>query len=88
MKGRTVTMNLKVNDYTSRVLGVIKEKYGLRDKAEALDRFTKLYGEDFVEEEVREEYIKKLLEISERDIKKYGNKAMTIKELDEICGVG
>lgn len=32
-------MNLKVKGYTSRVLGVVKEKYGLRDKGEAMVKF-------------------------------------------------
>jgi|GEM_PF-985996 len=46
-----VTMNLKVNEYTSRVLGVIKEKYGLKDKAAALDKFAKMCGQKYVSEE-------------------------------------
>ena len=81
MKGRTVTMNLKANDYTSRVLGVVKEKFGLRDRSEALDRFVDLYGEDFVDKEVKEEYVKKILEIDERHTRKYGLRARTTAEI-------
>ena len=55
MKGRTVTMNLRAKDYTNRVLGVIKEKYGLRDKSEALDKFAEMCGDEFVEEEINGE---------------------------------
>lgn len=50
-----VTMNLKVNDYTSRVLGVIKEKYGLRDKAQALDKFAEMCGQKYISKEDLEE---------------------------------
>ena len=81
MKGRTVTMNLRAKDYTNRVLGVIKEKYGLRDKSEALDKFAEMCGDEFVEEEVKEEYIKKILEIDERHTKKYGLRSRTLTEI-------
>lgn len=81
---KTVTMNVKVKDYTSRVIGVVKEKYGLKDKGEALDKFAELYGENELEEEVREDVIKEVIESTERHIKKYGFKAMTIKELDNL----
>lgn len=48
---RQVCMNLKVNEYTSRVLGVIKEKYGLKDKAQALDKFAQIYGDKYISAE-------------------------------------
>ncbi|KKP82513.1 MAG: UvrABC system protein B [Candidatus Moranbacteria bacterium GW2011_GWF1_35_5] len=49
--GKTVTMNVKVKDYTNRVLGVVKEKYGLKDKGEALDKFAEIFGDDYIEKE-------------------------------------
>ena len=33
-----------LNDYTNKVLNVIKAKYGLNDKSEALNKFADLYG--------------------------------------------
>ena len=83
--GKEVTVNLKVKDYTSRVLGVVKEKYGLRDKGDALDKFAEMYGEEFVEPEVKEEVIREVIESCDRHIKKYGFRKMSIKELDKIC---
>ena len=83
--GKTVTMNVKVKDYSSRVLGVVKEKYGLNDKGEALDKFAEMFGEEFVEPEVREEVVREVIESCDRHIKKYGFKSMTAKELDKIC---
>jgi hypothetical protein len=77
----SVSMNLKVKDYTSRVLGVVKEKYGLKDKAEALDRFAEMYGDEFVDREVKEELIKEVIESCERHIKKYGFRSRSIAEL-------
>lgn len=84
--GKTVMMNLKVKDYTSRVLGVVKEKYGLRDKSEAMDKFADMYGEEFVEREVKDSYIKKILRIEEDYFKKHPNRRMTDKELDALFG--
>ena len=72
-------MNLKVNDYTSRVLGVIKEKYGLKDKAKALDKFAELYGQKYISaEELAEAKQKAVSDIkNEKDpLKLYGYKRL------------
>ena len=82
---RAVTMNLRAEDYTRRVLGVVKEKYGLKDKSQALNKFAEMFGDEFVEKEVREEVIKEVIASCDRHIKKYGFKSMTTKELDELC---
>ena len=82
-----VNVNLTVDDYTNRVLGVVKEKYGLRDKGEALVKIAHSYGHDLVEEEVSEDYMKKMIERCDSHIKKYGYRKMTDKELDKLFGV-
>jgi len=74
-------MSITVEDYTSKVLGVVKEKYALKDKGNAMDKIVDLYGENFIEREVSEEVIKELIEDSERHIKKHGFKGTTIKNL-------
>ncbi len=85
-ESNVVAMSVRVKEYTSRVLGVLKEKYGLRDKGEALDKFAELFGDEFVEKEVKDEYIKKILEIEESHFKKYGYRKMSDKELDALFG--
>lgn len=82
------SMSISVNDYTSRVLGVIKEKFGLKDKAEALDKFADMYGEEFVEKEVKEDLLKRMITECEswEKLHKFRRK-MTIEELDKLCGV-
>jgi len=82
---KSVTMNLKVKEYTSRVLGVVKEKYGLKDKAAALDKFAEIYGEEFVEPEVKDEVVQEVIDSCERHIKKYGFRKMSIEEFDKLC---
>jgi len=81
---REVTMNIKVKNYTSRVLGVVKEKYGLRDKGDALDKFAEMYGEEFVEPEVREEVVREVIESCDKHIKKYGFRSRTTKDLRKL----
>jgi len=82
---KAVTMNIKVKDYTSRVLGVVKEKYGLRDKGAALDKFAEMYGEELVEPEVKEEVIREVIESCNRHIRKYGFRKMSTSEFDRLC---
>ena len=81
---KTLTMNIKVKDYTNRALGVVKEKYGLRDKGDALDKFAEMYGEEFVEPEVKEEIIREVIESCNRHIKKYGFRSRSVKDLRKI----
>ncbi len=83
----TVAMNLKVKKYTSQVLGVIKEKYDLRDKSEALDRFAESFGEEFVDREIKDEVVAEVIKVCEAHEKKYGKRSMSIEELRKLCGV-
>lgn len=80
-------MNLRVTDYTRRVLGVVKEKFGLKDKAQALDKFVELHGDEFVEKEVNEEIAREVIRSCNAHIKKYGFRKRSLKELAELCGV-
>ena len=83
----SVSISMQIDDYTNRVLGVIKEKFGLKDKTEALNKFAAMYGEEFVEREIKEEVIKEMIEGCEQHIKKHGFRKMSLKELDKLCGM-
>tara|TARA_Y100000310_G_C20063663_1_gene526150 strand:+ start:234 stop:476 length:243 start_codon:yes stop_codon:yes gene_type:complete len=74
-------MNVKVKKYTGRVIGVVKEKYGLKDKGQAMDKFAEMFGEEFVEPEVKEEVIRDIITSTERHIKKYRFRSRTTKDL-------
>ncbi len=84
MEKNKVAVNFRIKHYTNQVLGVVKEKYALRDKAEALDKFTEIYGTEFVEPEVKEEFVKDVIESCNRHIKRYGYKSMNKKEFKEL----
>ena len=81
-----VDARVKLNKYSNQVLGVIKAKYDLHDKSEALNKFFNLYGENEVEPKVKESYIKKLLKIEEDYYYKYPHRRMTNKGLDKLFG--
>lgn len=82
---KMVFARININDYTNRVLNVIKAKFGLNDKSQAINKFAEMYGEDLVEKEVRDEYIKEIIKIEKEHFKKYGYRKMSIKELDKLC---
>lgn len=79
-----VDARVSLNDYTNRVLAVVKAKYDLNDKSQALNKFIEMYGENEVEPRVKESYVKKVLKIEEEHFKKHGYAAMSKKELDEL----
>ena len=83
-----VTLNLHVDAYTNRVLGMVKEAFGLKNKSEALKKFARLHGDDFINEQVSPQIARELKAIDEAHTKKYGMRKMTLEELDKLTGVG
>ncbi|PJA19907.1 MAG: hypothetical protein COX63_01190, partial [Candidatus Diapherotrites archaeon CG_4_10_14_0_2_um_filter_31_5] len=75
-----VDARVSLNHYSNKVLAVVKAKYELKDKSEALNKFIDAYGENEVEKEVKESYIKKILKIEKDHIKKYGYRHTSIQE--------
>lgn len=79
--GAEVNVNLHIDDYTNRVLGVIKERFGLKDKSKALMYLAKKCGQEYVEPEVKDEFIQEVLRISNEHKKKYGLRTTNMKKL-------
>jgi hypothetical protein len=75
---------VEIDQYTNRVLGVIKGKYGLKDKGQAVNKFAELHGDEFVEKDVSEDVVAEAIAISSRHLKKYGIRKMKDKELDAL----
>jgi len=84
---KMISARVELDDYSNRVLGIIKIKFGLKDKSEALNKFIELYGEEIMEKEANEEYIKKIIDVTKKHFEKYSNKKMTLQELDKLCEV-
>ena len=70
-----------LSNYANRVLNVVKAKYDLNDKSEALNKFIDIYGENEVEHEVKDSYVKKILKIEKDHLKKYGYRHTSLKDL-------
>ena len=79
-----VYARITLSDYANKVLNVVKGKFGLQDKSEAINRFIEMYGEDLVEKEANDTYIKKVLEMEKEHLRKHGNRKMSLRQLDAL----
>lgn len=81
----TVTLNVKVDEYSNRVLEVVKAVYGLPNKSEAFNKIVHELGAKMIEPELREDFARQALAETEAWEKKYGFKrSMSLKELDGL----
>ncbi|MDO8656646.1 MAG: DUF2683 family protein [Nanoarchaeota archaeon] len=82
-----VYARITLNEYANKVLNVIKAKFDLNDKSEAINKFVDLFGDEIVEKEANEQYVKRIIEIEKKHLQKYGQRKMTLHELDKICNL-
>lgn len=54
---------INIDDQTNRILNIVKAKFGLKDKSEAIDRMAYEYQELILEPELRPEYVEKAQKI-------------------------
>jgi hypothetical protein len=73
-----------LDDYSNKVVNVVKAKYGLKDKSEALNQFLHTYGQEETDLDAKDEYVEKIEKIIKNHYKKYGYKSMSLEELDEL----
>lgn len=66
-----VSARVELKPYSNRVISVVKAKYDLKDKSEALNKFIELYGREEVEPEVKENYVKKILTLERNYFKRH-----------------
>jgi hypothetical protein len=57
---------ININDSANRILNIVKAKYGLKDKSQAIEIMAEKYAEDLLEPELRPEYIEKLNRIEKQ----------------------
>ncbi len=50
---------IDITEEANRILNILKAKYGLKDKSDAINIMAGKYGEEFLEPQLRPEYIKK-----------------------------
>ena len=51
---------INIDEKTNRILNILKAKYGLKDKSQAIDVMAQQYEKELLEPELRPEYIKKI----------------------------
>lgn len=56
---------IKIPKKANQVLNIVKAKYGLKTKSEAIEKVVMEYGSEFLKPELRPEYIKKLKKVEE-----------------------
>ncbi|MBU0963090.1 MAG: DUF2683 family protein, partial [Nanoarchaeota archaeon] len=45
MENKLISARIKLNEYANKVLNILKIKFGLKDKSEAINKFIELYGD-------------------------------------------
>ena len=71
---------IDINQRTNRLLNIIKAKYGLKDKSEAIDKMAEQYNQEILEPELRPEYVEKIKKLEKNGkFKRYSS----VKELRE-----
>ena len=76
-----------MDDYTARVLDVIKGKFGLKNRSEALKKLALESGNDYIELAPNEAVLKEFDSIYENHKKKHNNRKMDDKELRNLLGL-
>jgi len=71
---------IQIDEREDRVLNIVKAKYGLRNKSQAVALIAKVYEEKFLEPQLRPEYAEKLSRIE----KERGMPFKSISELKKI----
>lgn len=62
---------IQIDDREDRVLNIVKAKFGLKNKSEAVALIAQVYEESFLEPQLRPEYIEKLEKIRKGKFIKY-----------------
>lgn len=73
---------ISVSDRTNHVLNIIKAKYDLKDKSEAINVMAEQYEEQIMDPEFRPEYLEKALQIQKQKKIKVGTVAQLRKRYE------
>ncbi len=74
---------INIGDRSNRVLNIVKAKYGLKDKSQAIDVVVSKYEETFLEPELRPEFVKRIRNIEKKDtFKEYASLSELRKEIE------
>ena len=66
---------VNISKHTNQILNIIKAKYDLNNKSEAIDLMAERYEEDIMAPELRPDYIRKLKKIEKEEPIRVGSVA-------------
>ncbi len=69
---------INIQEETNRVLNIVKAKFGLKDKSQAIELVVAEYQENFLEPELRPEYVEKIQKLEKN------GKFKSYKSLDSL----
>ncbi len=64
---------VKISDHANRVLNIVKAKYDLKDKSEAIERMAVEYEQEILEPELRPEFVESVKKAQKGKFKKVKN---------------
>lgn len=70
---------INIDENEDRILNIVKAKFGLKNKSQAVMMIAKIYEESFLEPELRPEYLEKL-----KKIDKEKGKFISFNSIDEL----
>jgi len=71
---------IRISEKTNHILNIIKARYKLKNKSKAIDYITIKYAEEFLEPELRPEFIKRIKEIAKE-------KSVLVKDFKKRYGL-
>ena len=71
---------INISEESNRVLNIIKAKYSLRDKSQAIEVMAKQYEDEILEPELRPEYLQKAEKIKQEKTVRIGD----VKQLRKL----
>ena len=70
----------EIGEKENRILGIVKAKYGLKNKNQALSLMIEIFEQEILEPEIRPEYLEKLKKIDKE-------KGIAFKNIEELRAI-
>ena len=71
---------VNISDENNQIINIIKAKYNLKDKSEAINKIIEEYAEILLEPELKPDYVEKIKKIMEK------NDMIEYNSIDELRG--
>lgn len=71
---------VNIKEHANKVLNIVKAKWDLKDKSEAINFVTEVFEEEILEPELRPEFVAKLKKVEKQ-------KTIKVKDIDKFLGL-